>query len=79
MLTQTVESQALDVRSILSPKVFTHIVTLIHRGTGREEVLTVETLSDRFVDVLREVSHQKAIRGLFGYEVFEAIDCNDPF
>jgi hypothetical protein len=79
MLTQTVESQAFDVRSLPTPSVFTHIVTLIHRSTGDEVTLTIETLSDRFCDVIREISHQKAIRKLFGYEIYEVLDCNNPF
>lgn len=59
--------------------IFLHIVTLINRSTGVEVSLEIETFSDRFTDVIREISAQKAIRGLLGYEIFEVLDCNDPF
>lgn len=80
-LTQTKSATVadFDIRSLPTPQVFTHIVTLIHRSTGREETLTVETLSDRFADVMREITHQKVMHKLQGYEVFEVIDCNNPF
>lgn len=48
-------------------RVYLHIVTLI------------KTLSDRFADVVREVCHQKVMKGLLGYEIFEVLDCNNPF
>lgn len=88
MVSQTLVLQATDterssgrffVDSIPTPPIYLHIITLIHRATGKEECLHIETLSDRFVDVMREITHQKAIRKLFGYEVFEVLDCNDPF
>lgn len=67
------------VAAIPTLPVYTHIVTLIHRSSGREATLQIETFSDRFVDVMREIAYQKAEQKLFGYEVFEVLDCNDPF
>jgi hypothetical protein len=67
------------VAAIPSLPVYTHIVTLIHRSSGKEATLTIETFSDRFADVMREVTHQKAEQKLFGFEVFEVLDLNDPF
>lgn len=58
---------------------FVHIVTLIHRRTGHERALEVVTLSDRFVDVMREICHLKVMHKLQGYEVFEVLDCNIPY
>jgi hypothetical protein len=78
MLNQTLEKPAFDVRNISTPPVFLHLVTLIKRSTNEEVCLHIETLSDRFVDVMREVAHQKAIHKLFGYEIFEILDCNEP-
>jgi len=60
-------------------QVFTHIVTLLNRRTEDERSLTVETLSDRFADVMREISHLKVVHNLLGYEVYEILDCNTPF
>lgn len=56
-----------------------HLVTLINRMTGDEVCLTVETASDRFADVVREVACQKVERKLRGYEIFEVLDLNCPF
>lgn len=78
MLTQTVQStSALPVVS----ESFIHLVTLIHRTTRQERSFEVVTATDRFCDVLREVSHQKFIRGLAHYEIFEALplQCPLPF
>lgn len=58
---------------------YRHLVTLIHRVTGDEKALEVVTLSDRFAIVMREITHLKAVHKLQGYEVFEILDCNDPF
>lgn len=58
---------------------FVHIVTLINRRTGHEVGLEITTLSDRFADVMREICHQKVTHKLLGYEVFEVLDCNQPF
>lgn len=77
--TPIAHSSGLDIRSIPTPIVYTHIITLLKRSTGQEATLRIETLSDRFVDVMRELSHQKAMHKLFGYEVWEILDCNDPF
>lgn len=63
----------------LASLVFVHIVTLIHRQTGDEKALEVVTLSDRFVDVMREITHLKVVHKLQGYEVFEVLDRNSPF
>ena len=79
MVTATLTDDRFDVRSIPTPTVYVHIVTLIHRITGKEASLEIETLSDRFADVMREISHQKVINKLQGYEVFEVLDCNTPF
>jgi len=62
-----------------APKVFTHIVVLLNRKTGHEVELTIETFTDRFTDVLREITWQRAERKLQGYEIWETLDCNDPF
>lgn len=64
---------------IVAPTVFTHIVTLRHPRTEDEQCLTIETMSDRFADVLREIQHQRVMHELFGYEILEVLDCNDPF
>lgn len=68
-----------DVCTVPTLPVFTHLVTLVNRRTEQEITLTIETLSDRFCDVLREVSLEKAKRGLFGWELFEAICTSDCF
>jgi cobalamin-dependent methionine synthase I len=86
MLNQTLEVQAQDTDdrgsgrfTIPSPQIFTHIVTLLNRRTGDEKCLTVETLSDRFAEVMREICHLKVMHKLQGYEVFEILDLNNPF
>lgn len=72
--------QSLTFRfSVSQPQIFTHIVTLINRRTEDEKSLTIETLSDRFADVMREITYQKVMQDLLGYEVFEILDCNPPF
>ena len=58
---------------------YVHYITLINRRTGDEQGFEVTTLSDRFADVMREICHQKVIRNLLGYEVYEVLDCNLPF
>jgi hypothetical protein len=68
-----------DIQSVVTPTIYIHIVTLINRRTEAEATLTIETTSDRYVEVSREIAHQKAIRKLFGYEVFEVLDQNSPF
>lgn len=68
-----------DVRSIETPTVYLHIVTLIHRRTGDEVLLNIETDSPNYAPVSRAIAHAKAERKLWGYEVFEVLDCNDPF
>jgi hypothetical protein len=79
IMPQTLELAPFDVRSIPTPQVFTYIVTLIHRKTGDEQALTIETLTDSFTSVLNEIHWQRAERKLFGYEIFEVLDCNLPF
>lgn len=56
-----------------------HLVTLINRLSGDEKCLAVRTATNRFMDVLRETAHQKAMCGLKGYEIFEALEVTAPF
>lgn len=77
MVTTTLELQTIP--PIPVPKVYTHLVTLINRRTGDEASFTVETTSDRFADVMREICHLRIMNNLQGYEVFEFLDLNDPF
>lgn len=77
MISATLELQTIP--TIPTPLVFTHIVTLLNRRTGDERSLHVETLSDRFADVMREIAHLKVMHNLLGYEVFEVLDCDSPF
>jgi cobalamin-dependent methionine synthase I len=72
-------SQTFDIQTLPTPKVFIHIITLLNRQTGDEVSLHIETGSDRFKEVLLELTHQKVMHNLFGYEIFEVLDCNDPF
>jgi hypothetical protein len=76
---QTLELTPLDVASITAPPVFTYIVTLLNRKTDDEQTLQVETLTDSFCSVLREIQWRRAEQGLLGYEIFEVLDCNLPF
>ncbi|MBL1176833.1 hypothetical protein [Pantanalinema sp. GBBB05] len=63
-----------------SVRVYKHLVTLINRVTEHEVALEIETLSDRFCDVMREIAHQRVMKGLKGYEVFETLDLTElPF
>lgn len=64
---------------VATERVYTHFITLIHRQSGHEIGFEVNTLSDRFTDVMREICVQKVSRGLLGYELFEMLDCNVPF
>lgn len=75
MISTLVNSETLPV---VKPA-YVHIVTLINRKTGDERSLEVVTLTDRFTDVLREISHLRVVRNLRGYEIFEVLDCNVPF
>jgi|GEM_PF-3228858 len=77
--TSPTTDRSLFVDSIPSLAVYLHIVTLIKRSTGEEACLHIETTSGDFLPVHREIAHQKAIRKLFGYEIFEVLDCNAPF
>lgn len=74
---QTLELQT--VPPIATPQIFIHLVTLINRRTGDEKALKIETMSDRAADVIREITHQKVMNRLLGYEIFEILDCNNPF
>ena len=65
--------------SIAPTRLYLHIVTLIHRATWQEVSFEVETTSIRFKDVLDAITWQKVERKLFGYEIYEVLDCNDPF
>lgn len=76
---QPAAAEGFDVRSIPTLPVFVHIVTLINRRTGDEQAIEVVTTSDSFCEVLRETAHQKAMRKLFGYEIFEALPLSTPF
>ena len=67
------------VPAIATPRIFTHVVTLINYRTGDEKALKIETMSDRAADVFREIAHQRVMHKLLGYQVFEILDCNDPF
>lgn len=57
---------------------FVHLVTLIHRQTAEEQSFEIETATERFADVMREIAHQKFMRGLQGYEYFEALPLRCP-
>jgi hypothetical protein len=72
-------SQTLEFPTVSQSVVFRHIITLRHPHTEDEQTLIVETPTDRFVDVLREISHQRAIHNLFGYEIHETIPDYDLF
>jgi hypothetical protein len=61
-----------------TPSTFLHIVTLIKRSTGDEVSFKVETESDRFSDVMLAINIHRAAHRLFGYELFEALPCNEP-
>ena len=74
---QTLELQTIP--AIPTPQVFAHIVTLRHPRTEDEQDLVIETLSDRFVDVLREVTHQRVMRGLLGYDIYQVLADYDEF
>jgi hypothetical protein len=76
---QTLETASFDVRSIPTPQVFTYIVTLLNRKTGDEKVLHIETLTDSFCSVLQEIQWKRAENRLFGYEIFEVLNCDLPF
>jgi hypothetical protein len=74
------QSQAIAVKysPIHVGPVYTHLVTLVHPIKG-DESLTVQTYSERFGDVMREIQRLKALNGLQGYEVFETLEINAPF
>lgn len=69
----------LQANTVVTPLVFTNIVTLLDRRTGEERSLTVKTASDKFSVVLREVQYQKAELGLQSFEVFEVLSCSPGF
>lgn len=77
MVSQTLELQTVPAISTLP--IFVHIVTLRHPVTGDEQTLEIETTSDRFCDVYREICWKRAERRLLGYQIFETLDCNNPF
>ncbi len=56
-----------------------HLVTLVHHDKGLEASLTVETATDSFSDVWREIHRLKAERRLFGYDVTETMALAAPF
>jgi hypothetical protein len=55
-----------------------HLVTLIHRQTREEKAILVETCTDSFVDVWREICHQRFVLGLKGYEIYETTPLDTP-
>lgn len=67
------------VPAVSVPRVFIHIVTLRHLITGDEQSLEVETTSDRFCDVYREICWKRSEQGLLGYQIFEVLDLSNPF
>ncbi|PZV19174.1 MAG: hypothetical protein DCF22_00470 [Leptolyngbya sp.] len=69
-------SQTATLPVIADP--FVHLVTLIHRQTSEEQSFEVQTVTDRFADVMREIVHQKFMRGLTGFEYFEALPLRCP-
>ena len=73
------DERGFDVSTITTPKVFTHIVTLLNPRTGDEKCLQIETLSDSFCDVYREICHQKVLHKLVGYQIFETLAVDLPF
>jgi len=66
-------------RPVTAPQVFSYIVTLLNRNTDDEQTLRIETSSDSFCSVLNEIHWKRTERRLFGYEIFEVLDCNLPF
>lgn len=64
--------------SIPAP-VYRFNVTLRNHATEDEYRLYLDLLTDSFAVVFREICHQRAIKELFGYEIAEVIDLNDPF
>lgn len=64
---------------IPAARVFTHIVTLINFRTEEEACLVVQTSTDRFAEVLSEVKVQRALHGLIGFSIHEALPCEDLF
>ena len=71
------DSDGFDIRTIPTPPLYIHIITLINRQTLPEVSFEVETTSLRFKDVLDVIIWQKIERNLLGYEIFAVIDCND--
>ncbi|MEX0272479.1 hypothetical protein AB3R30_26170 [Leptolyngbyaceae cyanobacterium UHCC 1019] len=74
MLTAVAQTSTLPVLS----DSFVHLVTLVNHQTADEQSFEVETTSDRLADVMREIAHQKFMRGLGGYEYFEALPTRYP-
>lgn len=57
---------------------FCHLVTMINKRTGDEQILQVSTQTDRFSDVFNQISWMRAELGLKGYEIWEVIPSNNP-
>lgn len=76
--TSTVRTQSI-APSVYAPATYTYIVTFRNRATEDEQTVEINTLSDSFLPVLREVQGKRAELGLIGYEIFEVLDLNDPF
>lgn len=58
---------------------YLHLVTLINRLTEDEVCLEISTTTDSFTEVMREICHQRVMKGLKGYEVYEVLECQAPF
>jgi hypothetical protein len=56
-----------------------HTVTLQHPLTHAEATITVQTVTENFSVVLREIQRVRRERKLFGYEIDEIIDAPVPF
>jgi hypothetical protein len=56
-----------------------HTVTLQHPLTHDEAVITVQTVTDSFSVVLREIQRVRREMKLFGFEIDEIIDAPVPF
>jgi len=75
---QCAELVRLSISPVTVPSIFIHLVTLVKRSTGDEVLLNIETLSDRFSDVMNEVNYQRSLLKLVGYEYHESLPLNEP-
>lgn len=56
-----------------------HLVTLVNPRTEDEEAFEVHTTSHTFCEVYREICHQRVMRGLVGWQIFETLCLTHPF